>query len=1040
MKILFVTFLVMLLNINFANAQIKLDLHIYNNTNKTFTFNIPAAVKVPPYAVITLGLPFQAQDKTAQYSINEEGLAANDLKLNVYGPPANGNADEYEAAAQINLWGDRKTSNGAQYAARSWDFKLHVGALAHAYVIYHGMPTWPKLDTISIHSMNDGQSYYYNSQANANIWNHGIYNIATFGGINSVYNQSTGIGGAAGAIQGYTIWNNADISFTWYKTAAGFTPLGRQHTGDTTGYDVIINALPSNQTNFDEAYVFGDSLSDNHIVYDASYGNLPKGPFYDGRWTNGLNWVDQLQKATGLPVLDFAFGGADIADMMTENKVKKPTEVVVQGIAGTSGVPRVPNLEQEIFASAFHSPQISTNFNGNIPATATQATTTANLFKGPSAYQYIAATLAKPRRVAIFVLMGGNDYWNHFHSNNPNDNDVKIFAQSLANTEMDDLARINLNLISAASQAKYHSCSQGKCNLPQIFVLTLPNLALVPSYSNAVEPGNFSIYLNNDLQAAVKIYNAHHSNCNNFHIIPLYSFVQAIAKNPALFGYSSASSNDPKEASIFGTWSTAYPMHTNAFNFMGAQGYSTTDYLTDTLVVHVALNLLPALAYQQAAINKFIFAGKTHPSAKTHALISYDIDYWLMQHGFFKGGTDPANYTGILKLVAENQGMMADTNATAFNALLKLADQASQPRPSFTSQITTTLNRPATLAANINGPAALSVSGKQVVAMWVVDNQGVKTLYRQGGQLNMPNGAITWQGQPTLVAQNASQPTVAIIPGSTHMLAAWVTKDGAIAYTDGNNGNYWHIAEKLPVPGVETSPSIAIDKNGNVLLSWVNKENRGAAGFVKGTLASGGKAVTWQDQSYAWQDGNITAISTAILPGDKLVEFWTNDHYNLFYRFGTLSASKIAWNSQITQVTEPETLTHVVEPKVKWVGEQNGQSLLALMWRDDAHNKIGLNYATLARVGTNTWLGFSVHQTFTNIVYSPALAFSTIGSTIYSIIGGAAEKQSKVKPPVNQSSTITTYPYQVAGGYLVLNDWPESLAAIPTYLRMQRRS
>ncbi len=128
------------------------------------------------------------------------------------------------------------------------------------------------------------------------------------------------------------------------------------------------------------------------------------------------------------------------------------------------------------------------------------------------------------------------------------------------------------------------------------------------------------------------------------------------------------------------------------------------------------------------------------------------------------------------------------------------------------------------------------------------------------------------------------------------------------------------------------------------------------------------------------------------------------------------------------------------EPKVKWVGEKNGKPLLAIMWRDNANNEIDLNYATLARVGTNTWLGFSVHQTFTNIVYSPALAFSTIGSTIYSIIGGAAEKQSKVKPPVNQSSTITTYPYQVAGGSLVLNDWPESLAAIPTYLRMQRRS
>jgi phospholipase/lecithinase/hemolysin len=45
--------------------------------------------------------------------------------------------------------------------------------------------------------------------------------------------------------------------------------------------------------------VFGDSLSDNGNSYAAI--GLPKPPYYHGRWTNGLNWVDYFTKFTGLP-------------------------------------------------------------------------------------------------------------------------------------------------------------------------------------------------------------------------------------------------------------------------------------------------------------------------------------------------------------------------------------------------------------------------------------------------------------------------------------------------------------------------------------------------------------------------------------------------------------------------------------------------------------------------------------------------------------------------------------------------------------------
>jgi thermolabile hemolysin len=71
--------------------------------------------------------------------------------------------------------------------------------------------------------------------------------------------------------------------------------------------------------------VFGDSLSDNGNSYVLL--GVPKPPYYDGRWTNGLNWVDYFTRITGLPAAtaffedggtNFAVGGATSADLTGE--------------------------------------------------------------------------------------------------------------------------------------------------------------------------------------------------------------------------------------------------------------------------------------------------------------------------------------------------------------------------------------------------------------------------------------------------------------------------------------------------------------------------------------------------------------------------------------------------------------------------------------------------------------------------------------------------------------------------------------------------
>jgi phospholipase/lecithinase/hemolysin len=51
--------------------------------------------------------------------------------------------------------------------------------------------------------------------------------------------------------------------------------------------------------NFQDLVVFGDSLSDNGNTFSTA--GLPKAPYYNGRWTNGPNWVDYFSQFVRIP-------------------------------------------------------------------------------------------------------------------------------------------------------------------------------------------------------------------------------------------------------------------------------------------------------------------------------------------------------------------------------------------------------------------------------------------------------------------------------------------------------------------------------------------------------------------------------------------------------------------------------------------------------------------------------------------------------------------------------------------------------------------
>ena len=70
--------------------------------------------------------------------------------------------------------------------------------------------------------------------------------------------------------------------------------------------------------NFDEIYVFGDSLSDVGNVFKATRGESPSSPpYFKGRYSNGPVWVEYLAsklKLTSNPNTNFAYGGATTGD------------------------------------------------------------------------------------------------------------------------------------------------------------------------------------------------------------------------------------------------------------------------------------------------------------------------------------------------------------------------------------------------------------------------------------------------------------------------------------------------------------------------------------------------------------------------------------------------------------------------------------------------------------------------------------------------------------------------------------------------------
>lgn len=91
------------------------------------------------------------------------------------------------------------------------------------------------------------------------------------------------------------------------------------------------SALPAlgSSHNFSKIFIFGDSLSDNgsinkKAVEQSGYtGFTPVTPYFNGRFTNGKVWIEQLSERLNIPdnlVFNYAYGGAEILAPTDQNQ------------------------------------------------------------------------------------------------------------------------------------------------------------------------------------------------------------------------------------------------------------------------------------------------------------------------------------------------------------------------------------------------------------------------------------------------------------------------------------------------------------------------------------------------------------------------------------------------------------------------------------------------------------------------------------------------------------------------------------------------
>jgi phospholipase/lecithinase/hemolysin len=136
----------------------------------------------------------------------------------------------------------------------------------------------------------------------------------------------------------------------------------------------VLSPLKALAATFSGMYVFGDSLSDTGNLFNVSKAitgtGYPPPPYFEGRFSNGPNWVDYLAEDLGLnpvPVttialdvlptegINFAFGGATTGrDNTIDPRLPglQQETTTFQGLLAQTGQPADPNALYIVWGGA----------------------------------------------------------------------------------------------------------------------------------------------------------------------------------------------------------------------------------------------------------------------------------------------------------------------------------------------------------------------------------------------------------------------------------------------------------------------------------------------------------------------------------------------------------------------------------------------------------------------------------------------------------------------------------------------------------------
>ncbi|WP_440993424.1 SGNH/GDSL hydrolase family protein [Cysteiniphilum litorale] len=421
-------------------------------------------------------------------------------------------------------------------------------------------------------------------------------------------------------------------------------------------YYLDISNLPSNMTTLNSMYILGDSLSDTHNVFDITGGDLPKGVFYNGRWSNGLMWPDQLALHTGIPINNYAFGGAKIVSRYDGSlaTANNNTTLGSTTIYMSSGLPLTPNLYDEINVAL------------------------------PSLRISLDQSINTGKKVLLLIEMGGNDFIGVIEAPNVQENERKV--QEMSDTLKRD---VNYLLSTLTPQQAGHL---------QVMVGTLPDLTYSAqiykylksqNHINGQTARQFYQGLISKFNADIKNWVAQEQQSGvAIDLIDFASWVHDIIEKSTQYGLvmQNSGNQDSYSTQIWGEQKLAKQLakhsHDSA-NFLGLVNLRGDNRTAITVGIG-SLDIDGIIPYNPENLGKSLIGGALHPTAKTHFLVANHLIYKLYQDGYLtlpESTQDP--YYNYLKMVIDSKG--GTMPGSDFNNLIALSNTQHSLRPDFSA-------------------------------------------------------------------------------------------------------------------------------------------------------------------------------------------------------------------------------------------------------------------------------------------------------------------------------------------------------------------